>query len=154
MPAGGKPGSLTPQVQTAVCKSLRAGNTRPVAALAAGIGYTTFRTWMRLGKSQGKGQYRTFRTRVRTSEAEALQKMLARVVKASSKSWHAAAWFLERKAPQDWSNNAKRIVQLEKQVAELVKLLASRSQPGKTGPPPDGPGATGAGGGPVPAVPG
>jgi hypothetical protein len=91
MPAKSK---LTPELQKLICTLLQAGNTKKVAAEAAGIAESTFYDWMQTTPA--------FAAAVEKAEAEAEATLVTRVAKAASNSWRAAAWLLERRNPDEW----------------------------------------------------
>ncbi len=108
----GRPLKLTPTIQTRICKLIRDGNFRCVAARAAGVGVTTLTTWLARGKRRKTGPYRAFRAALLEAEQEAEIKMVARVVKASAKDAKHAEWWLERKRPDRWGRKDKSKVEL------------------------------------------
>jgi hypothetical protein len=91
MPAKSK---LTPELQKLICTLLQAGNTKKVAAEAAGIAESTFYDWMQTRPA--------FAAAVEKAEAEAEATLVTRVAKAAASSWRAAAWLLERRNPDEW----------------------------------------------------
>ena len=125
MPTG-RPGILTPDVQRRLCEAIAAGNTRHDAAEYAGIGESTLRAWLAKGKRQRRGQYRALLAAVKKSEADAVVRNVAIIQKAAPKSWQAAAWWLERKRANDWSQGRDLVRQLAKEVKELKKLVGTR----------------------------
>ena len=58
---------------------------------------------------------------------------LRRILKASRTHWQAAAWFSERKYPDEWGSERKRLRDLEKQfkaiVEEMEAIKARRPRP-------------------------
>jgi transposase len=95
---------LTPEVQAQICEAVAAGNTRHDAAAYAGVGRSTFLAWLARGKQKkGGARYRDFRDAVKKAEADAVVRNVAIIQQAADKTWQAAAWWLERKYPQDWS---------------------------------------------------
>lgn len=55
-------------------------------------------------------QYRDFRAAVERARAEAEATLVARVAKAAQNgSWSAAAWLLERRAPERWGKPSDRV---------------------------------------------
>lgn len=94
---------ITPEVQDIICKCLRAGNTINASAQSAGITPQTLNAWLRKGKKIGSGKYFQFYEAVKKAEADAQVHAVAIIRSAMSKSWQAAAWWLERKFPADWA---------------------------------------------------
>ena len=125
MPTG-RPSILTPDVQRRLCEAVAAGNTRHDAAEYAGIAESTLRAWLAKGKRQRRGKYRALLAAVKKSEADAVVRNVAIIQKAGPKSWQAAAWWLERKRADDWSQGRDLVRQLAKEVKELKKLVGTR----------------------------
>lgn len=106
-----RPSKLSPDVQAQIAALIRAGNTVEVAAAAAGIGQGTFYEWMARGEKPGAANvpFRGFREAIEQARAESEAGMVARIAKAASNgSWQAAAWLLERRAPERWAKAAER----------------------------------------------
>ena len=125
MPTG-RPSILTPDVQRRLCEAIAAGNTRHDAAEYAGIGESTLRAWLAKGKHQRRGTYRALLAAVKKAEADAVVRNVAIIQKAASKTWQAAAWWLERKRANDWSQGRDLVRQLAKEVKELKTLVGTR----------------------------
>jgi len=98
----GRPSKLTPESQTRLLDAIRAGNHYEPACRYAGIGYSTFRTWMIKGEEQRSGQFREFLEAVKQAEAEAEMSMVAVWQKEAVDNWQAARDFLERRFPERW----------------------------------------------------
>ena len=116
----GRPPKLTPGVQEKIVGALRAGNFRKVAAPWAGIGVTTFKRWMSLGKAQRRGKYRSFQAAVLEAEQAAEITMVALVMQAARKDAKHAEWFLERKHPERWGRRDHH--QVDANVRTTVKV--------------------------------
>ena len=92
---------------------VRAGNYLDTAATAVGIHKTTLHRWLRLGRKQKHGLYRKFLNAVEKAQAESESRDVALIANASSDDWRAAAWRLERKAPQRYGLRVQVGVQEE-----------------------------------------
>jgi hypothetical protein len=90
----GRPAKFTPERQERILDAIRAGNYVETAALAAGIGKSTFYEWVE--------RFPDFADAVQKARAEAETRYVAVIEKASTTSWQAAAWWLERSAPSRW----------------------------------------------------
>lgn len=79
----------------AVCEALAAGNTRRAACRFAGVHHSTLYDWLKLP---------TLADTVKRAEADAEFEMVAAVRRAAhdTRTWTAAAWWLERKMPDTW----------------------------------------------------
>jgi hypothetical protein len=113
-------------VQRRICDAIAAGNTRHDAAEYAGVGASTVRAWLATGRRQRRGRFRAFLAAVKKAEADAVVRNVAIIQKAAHKSWQAAAWWLERKRGEDWSQTKDLVHQLAKEVQELKKLVGNR----------------------------
>jgi len=104
MPDPGRPTKLTPAVQEKIVQALQLCNRRKDAAEYAGINDATLRRWMARGKNANDEEYAAFRQAV--IEAEAKAQILAMgciATEIRNGNWKAAAWYLERKAPEHYS---------------------------------------------------
>jgi transposase len=98
----GRPTKLTPEVQKRIIDALRAGNYVETAAAYAGIGRQTLYDWLHRGAKEGKGAYHEFHEAVEKALAESEVRDVALIAKAAEAQWQAAAWRLERRAPERW----------------------------------------------------
>lgn len=79
MPGRGRPSKLTPVTQERICALLRKGVPRDRAARLAGVGVSTFHTWLAEGAKHETGKYRDFLEAVCTAEDELVQKAVSTV---------------------------------------------------------------------------
>jgi hypothetical protein len=101
----GRPTRLNVVVANRIIEAIEAGSPYRTAALASGIGYSTFHAWMRRGLSADPddGEFKAFRNRVKRGRAKAEQDAIANIRRAAREgSWQADAWFLERSNPRRW----------------------------------------------------
>lgn len=103
-----RPTLLTDDVAELIVSMLRAGNYMHVAAVAAGITRQTLDDWLRRGRSDAAidAPYRRLREQVAKARAEGEARNVARIAKAATTSWQAAAWMLERSYPERWGRPA------------------------------------------------
>lgn len=101
----GRPTSLTPEVQRAICLSLRGGNYRETAAQAAGIHRNTLRSWVQRGEA-GEEPYAEFLCALEKAEACGERKLLRNIRKGVD-GWQSQAWILERRWPGRWSGRVR-----------------------------------------------
>lgn len=92
--ATGRPTKRTPAVVGRLLSALRSGNTRRTACIYAGIDESTFQRWNKADA--------VFAAEVKGVEEEAVLRNVAHINVAAAKSWQAAAWWLERRLPQEW----------------------------------------------------
>lgn len=94
-PKLGRPTKYTPERVELILTYLRQGNTRKTAGRASGISHETFSQWLR--------EHPDFSEQVTQAEQEAVAKAVEMVLSAAFKGqWGAAAWWLERRHPQEW----------------------------------------------------
>ena len=135
----GQPPGLDKFVHDRLAEALRTGNTRIDAARYAGIGYSTFRSWMARGRT-GERPYAAFVASMEKAEADAVIRNVAIIQKAAGVSWQAAAWWLERKFPELWSRDNVLIRQMQADLKRMEKLIdGSTVLPQATPGPPPGP---------------
>jgi hypothetical protein len=125
--SGGRPTSLTPSVQEAICEAIRAGNYRTVAAAAAGVHRNRLAEWEKRGET-GEEPYAGFACALQKAEADAEMSLLAEIRNAQpavvqshgADVWQSRAWMLERRFASRWCARVKQ------QVAEHVDALTDR----------------------------
>ncbi len=105
----GRPTALTDDVQQHMVAAIEAGNYYEAACQRAGIGYGTFRQWMKWGDSQAKDRerYRQFRNAVLEAEGRAEVRIVAQWQQQIPENWQAARDFLARRFPERWANREK-----------------------------------------------
>ena len=91
------------------------GNYQRHVAKALGISEDTWYRWLREGKMEKKNSLkRKFYEAIQKAEAEAIIRNLLIIQKeAKNGNWQAAAWFLERKAPEEWGRKDKATISTE-----------------------------------------
>ena len=95
----GRPSLRTPAAQHKICEALRAGNTRRAASIYGGMSEDTFGRWLKADAD--------FAAAIEKAETDAHVRNVAIIQKAAQDTWTAAAWWLERKFPQDWARREK-----------------------------------------------
>jgi hypothetical protein len=104
----GRRSKLTPERQARICEALRAGNTKAAAAAYGGIDISTYHRWVERGEAASSGAYRDFCDAVKEAEAACEIRNVALIQKAAQEHWTAAAWWLERRKPDDWARVERR----------------------------------------------
>jgi hypothetical protein len=107
----GRPSKL-PQVQVQIIAAVKAGNYRSTAAALAGIQGRTLAEWIRRGTA-GDPEFSHFSHLLKKAEAAGEAADLARIKRASIRSWTAAAWRLERKYPERWGRKDRLVAEVE-----------------------------------------
>ena len=121
---------LTPEVQQGIIRTLRLGNSRKDSALYAGISEQTFYSWMKRGR-EGESPFVEFLEEVEKAESAACIKNVAVIQKAAQVTWQAAAWWLERKRPDEWGRKQRVDIGAEKGQAMEVVVKIGGKVPGE-----------------------
>lgn len=129
--AGGRPTSLTLEVQTTIVAALRAGNYRTTAAALAGVSRQTILNWLARG-SDGVEPYASFLRDVELAEAESEAELVAEVRAARAAVvgvsgpdlWQARMTLLERRFPHRWSARVRTTV--DEELGALMRRLEQR----------------------------
>jgi hypothetical protein len=96
----GRPSKRTPEREARLLEALRAGNTRNAACHYAGITRETLGEWI--------ARFSDFSDGVQKAEADAEVRMVAQIARAANEgTWQAAAWWLERRRPDDYARRDK-----------------------------------------------
>jgi hypothetical protein len=108
----GRPTKRTPQVEARLFDAIRAGNTIRAACHYAGIGVQTLADWQR---------FRDFREALEKAEADAEVRMVAEIAQAArGGTWQAAAWWLERRRPDDFGRRDRVDVTVRQHAQKLA----------------------------------
>ena len=148
----GRPEKLTPEVQAKIVTGLQGGNFRKVASALAGVSYQTFAEWLRKGREQRRGKYRTFFDLVTRTEAEAEALHVANILVAARKDVKHSKFFLTHGPPaKRWAPNKPQKMELtgkdgapiavkidardelERKLDQLAARRAKASEPKKAG---------------------
>jgi hypothetical protein len=88
--------------QRRLCDALAAGNTRRAACAFAGISQDSLGRWLR--------RYADFADAIQKAEGEAELRHVAVVTGAAQAGvWQAAAWWLERRFPNDYGRTVQQV---------------------------------------------
>lgn len=101
-----------------ICKYLKAGNSQLDSATLAGISEETFYTW--------KKEKVEFSEAVKKAESECKARSIALILKAGEQTWQAAAWWLERKYPDEFALKQKN--EITGANGEPIKLFVNAGQ--------------------------
>ena len=83
-----------PEITEEICSYLATGSNRTDSCILAGINYQTFLNWLK--------EKVEFLEAIKKAEVKFKQFHVKTIVKASEKSWQAAAWMLERKFHEEF----------------------------------------------------
>lgn len=90
---------LTPAIVATILKAARLGASMRTCARAAGLGKSTLANWLDRGADDTRGPYADLFIAFERAQAERELEAL-KVIRARADNWQAAAWYLERKAPE------------------------------------------------------
>ena len=108
MPENGRPSKLTPEIQERIVQALVLGNHRQDAAAYAGIHPRTLRRWLLQGAQEQAGEHADFGRAVAEAEARAKVTAMGCIVKAARDGeWKAAAWWLQKMFPHQFSEQSQ-----------------------------------------------
>jgi hypothetical protein len=106
---------LTPALQAALCSVLAAGGTRRACCAHVGIDSAQFYRWLERAAA--------FRSAVEKAEADAELRYTAIIATAASESWQAAAWWLERRRPDDYGRRDRIELNVRAEAERLADQL-------------------------------
>ena len=93
---------LTDKLCDEICNDIKAGVPIIHAAIAHGIGQSTFYDWYNAGKKAKSGNKKKFYDKVEEAKSVAITLRARRIYKAGETSWQADAWWLERVDPDNF----------------------------------------------------
>jgi len=102
----------------------RAGMTREHTAKALNLSPSTYYRWLELGQNSPEGtlERRLYDT-VSKAEGEAIARNITIIQKAAQDGvWQAAAWFLERRYPNDYARKERLDIQERKNVKYVAEF--------------------------------
>jgi len=113
-----RPTKLNPERIQRICDALRSGNTRQASAQYAGVNYHSLRRWERSNDD--------FADAIKKAEADHVVYCVATIKKAMPTHWQAAAWWLERRRPDDYGRNLTRRADraMDKLLDEMLANIA------------------------------
>ena len=121
---------LTERTKDDIVKALRAGNSRRDSALYAGVSETTFYSWMARGR-EGEPLFAEFLEAVEKAEAQSVVRNVAIIQRAAEETWQAAAWWLERKRPDDWGRRQRMDIGADKEELEVIVKIGGKRHDGE-----------------------
>ena len=102
-----KPKLTEKMIETAE-KLIAAGNYQRHVAQYLGIDESTCYRWLQKGeRAQQNSLYSKLYKAVKKAEAEAVARNVTIIQKAAQDTWQAAAWWLERKCPEEWGRKER-----------------------------------------------
>ena len=99
----GRPTKYGPDTAKMIADAIAAGVPKRHAAIRAGITEDTLAAWCK--------RYSDFSAAIKKAEADAVARNVALIQQAaSSGTWQAAAWWLERRHPDDFARTEKQVL--------------------------------------------
>ena len=102
---------ISPRLIQAICRDLRAGNYKSVAAGANGVNASTFSHWEKRGREDiAKGQPATIYAALYQAVKRAAdlgEKELLGIIRKAAQGWQGAAWILERTRPDRYAKRER-----------------------------------------------
>ena len=101
---------LTEQLIEDAAKLIEAGNYQKHVAQALGVDESTWYRWLREGEQsedENDLKYKFYQS-IKKAEAKAVARNVALIQRAAQDgNWQAAAWWLERRFPEEWGKKDK-----------------------------------------------
>lgn len=123
----GRPSKLTPRVYGQLIAFIRIGSTYQDACTGVGITYHTFRNWMKAGEGGDEDFFHFFHA-IKKAEAEVAMKATECIVQGAKTDWRAAAWWLERRRPEEYSLRASRFRNEEAPLQSVDHLKVAKAR--------------------------
>ena len=117
--AGGRPTKRTDDRRAVILKVIAEGQRRDVAAHLAGLHVGTFYEWQAADPE--------FREQIKAAEAKAESSMVAVVMQSSFTTWQAAAWWLERRKPEEYGRQDRTPVLDRETIQRIVAEMRAES---------------------------
>jgi transposase len=103
------------------------GCTLKAAAARVGISRWTLYDWLKKGKAQSEGPYRQLLDRLEEAKSQSELTLLEQISQAAPRDWKAAAWILERRFPDHYSQRVLVARELERMSDEELDDFIARS---------------------------
>jgi len=106
---------LSAGLQQALCAVLSGGATRRAACAHVGIDHSQFYRWLQRSA--------TFRDAIQKAESDAELRFTTIVAQAATETWQAAAWWLERRRPDDFGRRDRLELDVRREAERLAAEL-------------------------------
>lgn len=122
----GRKCTLTKDIQDKIVEILEAGNYQKTAYESLGISERTYFNWLKRGEeaqerydagdkpNKTQEKFLQFYQSIKKAEQAAIQRNLQIIQDAAKKNWQAAAWYLERKAHEQFGRKDKQEIEVPK----------------------------------------
>lgn len=115
----GRPTKYTRAIGEQICKLVGAGVSVEAAAQSQGVGKRTVYDWRERGEA-GERPYADFALELEKAQGDIESMMTMNVTAKAKKDWRAGAWWLERRRPEVYGDQAALDRKLH---AEYVRML-------------------------------
>lgn len=112
---------LSPRIIETFCLALKRSLYLETAAACVGVTLRTIQSWKKQGRENPDTVYGEFLRAVEKTLAEVETQHVQAMVVESELNWLCRAWLLERRFPQRWSSDRKRIRELEQRLKDIEK---------------------------------
>lgn len=114
-----RPTKYTPERVKSILSDLAAGIPKQHAAIRAGVSDQTLLNW--------EHKYPEFAAGIRKAEADAVARNVALIQRAAQDgTWQAAAWWLERRHPEEFGRRDRLSIEYEAIIEDTRQLAESR----------------------------
>lgn len=121
---GQPPVEVSAETLAAITAGIAAGVDNRHAVEGSGISLRTFYRLKAAGKAGTDPKAVAFLTAVKKAEADAVAKHVRNITAAADAgTWTASAWWLERRHPDLYGSDRKRVRELEKLVVQLEAAI-------------------------------
>ena len=125
---GGEPVKFNQARVDVILELLRQGISRRGAAETSGVSARTLQRWMKKGEDGEGEEWELFTRQVHGAEASAEYNAVNVILEAAEKGdWRAAAWWLERRHPQQWGKRQRIEVETEEQPVEFIVQIGGQT---------------------------
>lgn len=101
-----RPAKLSPELTREIMAYIQDGNSPTKSATLVGIAPSTYFNWMSKGSNQ-EPRFMEFSESIKRACAQSIANRLAHISRAAdSGNWRAAAWLLERMAPESFGKHS------------------------------------------------
>ena len=101
-----RPAKLTPELTREITAYISDGNSPTISATLVGISSSTYFSWMSKGSNQ-EPRFMEFSESIERAKAQSIVNRVAYISRAAdSGHWRAAAWLLERIAPESFGKHS------------------------------------------------
>ena len=108
-----RPAKLTPELTRKITTYIQDGNSPTKSATLVGIAPSTYFNWMSKGSNQ-EPRFMEFSESIKRACAQSIVNRLAHISRAAdSGNWRAAAWLLERLAPEEFGRHRLKVKAIE-----------------------------------------